>query len=410
VFTGQEHDENTKLIYFGARYYDPDSARFLNQDSYLGEINTPPSLHRYLYAYANPLVYLDRDGHLALDPLEDSLRQGAQDAITDGIATQQSMDNQRNTALIDPFDPNAKPFAEMAGYQAAGYDILADVVGVVDFGLNVAGILANKVGLVSDEVAAEMTKENEEGVQKLVGETVTSALNFKQTANEINQLRQDAKAGDEQAIAALARLKGNIAGSTAIGVLTGGPGTGAGRGVARGVNRGLRNAGRQAFAPNRLNKSSGYVGTGNPRYDELVSGSTSMSRFTKDVEAAGIEVITDSKLLAKAAQDHGPFQAMFDWDAKKFYYNPDNFTKEVFVHEQLHFMKYNRGYQPQAGLLGDSFDEVRVYGFMKRLGQKNNFSASRMKHYDDLLNLYRTDVEVTEASRRLQDALDSFWD
>jgi RHS repeat-associated protein len=65
VFTGQEHDENTGLIYFGARYYDPDTARFINQDSYLGESSTPPSLHRYLYAYGNPTVYVDPDGHAA---------------------------------------------------------------------------------------------------------------------------------------------------------------------------------------------------------------------------------------------------------------------------------------------------------------------------------------------------------
>ena len=66
VFTGQEHDENTNLIYFGARYYDPDAARFLNQDSYLGEANTPPSLHRYLYANANPLVYVDLYGFASI--------------------------------------------------------------------------------------------------------------------------------------------------------------------------------------------------------------------------------------------------------------------------------------------------------------------------------------------------------
>jgi RHS repeat-associated protein len=64
VFTGQEHDENTGLIYFGARYYDPDTARFINQDSYLGESSTPPSLHRYLYAYGNPTFYIDPDGHI----------------------------------------------------------------------------------------------------------------------------------------------------------------------------------------------------------------------------------------------------------------------------------------------------------------------------------------------------------
>ncbi len=63
IFTGQEHDENTGLIYFGARYYDPDTARFLNQDSYLGESNTPPSLHRYLYAYSNPTIYVDPLGY-----------------------------------------------------------------------------------------------------------------------------------------------------------------------------------------------------------------------------------------------------------------------------------------------------------------------------------------------------------
>ena len=38
----------------------------MNQDSYLGEANTPPSLHRYLYAYANPLVYVDLHGYLSV--------------------------------------------------------------------------------------------------------------------------------------------------------------------------------------------------------------------------------------------------------------------------------------------------------------------------------------------------------
>ena len=61
--TGHEKDTNTNLIYFKARFYDPDTGRFLNQDPYLGEAGTPPSLHRYLYAYANPTVYVDLDGY-----------------------------------------------------------------------------------------------------------------------------------------------------------------------------------------------------------------------------------------------------------------------------------------------------------------------------------------------------------
>ncbi len=65
IFTGQEHDERTGLIYFDSRYYDPDIARFVTQDAYLGEIGTPPSLHRYLYAYSNPTVYIDLYGYEA---------------------------------------------------------------------------------------------------------------------------------------------------------------------------------------------------------------------------------------------------------------------------------------------------------------------------------------------------------
>lgn len=59
VFTGHEHDTETGLIYMKARFYDPDTGRFLQQDTYLGESGNPPSLYRYLYAYGNPTVYLD---------------------------------------------------------------------------------------------------------------------------------------------------------------------------------------------------------------------------------------------------------------------------------------------------------------------------------------------------------------
>ncbi len=65
VFTGKEIDQNTGLIYFGARYYDADTARFTTQDTYLGKQDEPPSLHRYLYAYSNPTVYVDLEGYEA---------------------------------------------------------------------------------------------------------------------------------------------------------------------------------------------------------------------------------------------------------------------------------------------------------------------------------------------------------
>ncbi len=67
IFTGQEHDQQTGLIYFGARYYDPDTARFISQDSYLGQPGTPPSLSRYLYSYSNPMIYVDLDGYESVE-------------------------------------------------------------------------------------------------------------------------------------------------------------------------------------------------------------------------------------------------------------------------------------------------------------------------------------------------------
>jgi RHS repeat-associated protein len=72
-------DANTGLIYFGARYYDPDTARFISQDSYLGKTDTPPSLHRYLYAYSNPTVYIDLEGCDAWD-IVNSLIDGGKEA------------------------------------------------------------------------------------------------------------------------------------------------------------------------------------------------------------------------------------------------------------------------------------------------------------------------------------------
>jgi RHS repeat-associated protein len=64
-FTGHERDE-TGLYYFKARFYDPDVGRFLSEDPAEGDFKNPPSLHKYLYAYGNPTVYVDPDGRIAV--------------------------------------------------------------------------------------------------------------------------------------------------------------------------------------------------------------------------------------------------------------------------------------------------------------------------------------------------------
>ena len=65
TYTGHEFDPATGLYYFKARFYDPELGRFASEDPYLGDTTTPPSLDRYLYAYSNPLLFVDLSGYSA---------------------------------------------------------------------------------------------------------------------------------------------------------------------------------------------------------------------------------------------------------------------------------------------------------------------------------------------------------
>jgi RHS repeat-associated protein len=67
AFTGHVYDDETGLYNAKARYFDPKLGRFLTQDSFLGQIDEPPSLHRYLYALDNPVRFVDPTGHAAGD-------------------------------------------------------------------------------------------------------------------------------------------------------------------------------------------------------------------------------------------------------------------------------------------------------------------------------------------------------
>ncbi len=62
-FTGYELDKETGLYNANARFYDPTTARFTTQDSFLGSIDQPPSLHRYAYGWNRPTFWIDRTGH-----------------------------------------------------------------------------------------------------------------------------------------------------------------------------------------------------------------------------------------------------------------------------------------------------------------------------------------------------------
>jgi RHS repeat-associated protein len=89
-FTGKERDEETGLYYYGARYLDPQTSRWLSVDPAMGEYvplapiddearkrngNLPGmggvfnlvNLHVYHYAGNNPVVLVDPDGRISID-------------------------------------------------------------------------------------------------------------------------------------------------------------------------------------------------------------------------------------------------------------------------------------------------------------------------------------------------------
>ncbi|MDZ4819533.1 MAG: DUF2235 domain-containing protein [Planctomycetota bacterium] len=61
-FTGYQKDEATGLYYAGARWYDPLVGGFNAMDPAMGDNSRPVTFNKYLYANANPLVYVDPDG------------------------------------------------------------------------------------------------------------------------------------------------------------------------------------------------------------------------------------------------------------------------------------------------------------------------------------------------------------
>ncbi len=124
AFTGHEKDEETGLYYFKARFYDPQLGRFLSQDGYLGEVENAPSLHRYLYAYANPTVWIDLTGYQSEVPCFGS---GCTPSLTEEEQVQREIDRQ---ALLDKKPSPSENIEEQQGTPKGSETIIEDEQGL----------------------------------------------------------------------------------------------------------------------------------------------------------------------------------------------------------------------------------------------------------------------------------------
>ncbi|MDE8564821.1 colicin E5-related ribonuclease [Anoxybacillus rupiensis] len=68
-YAGYYYDRETKLYYLQARYYDPETARFISRDPDPGDKDDPITQNAYTYANDNPVMLVDPDGNRGLTTL-----------------------------------------------------------------------------------------------------------------------------------------------------------------------------------------------------------------------------------------------------------------------------------------------------------------------------------------------------
>lgn len=65
-YSGELWEETTGLQYLRSRWYDPSLGRFLNEDSFEGELKNPLSLNQYTYVENNSLINYDPNGTFSI--------------------------------------------------------------------------------------------------------------------------------------------------------------------------------------------------------------------------------------------------------------------------------------------------------------------------------------------------------
>jgi RHS repeat-associated protein len=73
LYTGEQLDPNSGFYYLRARYINPSTGRFTQQDGFLGFEGDPSSLHKYAYTKANPISWTDPSGNVTLGEINATL-------------------------------------------------------------------------------------------------------------------------------------------------------------------------------------------------------------------------------------------------------------------------------------------------------------------------------------------------
>jgi RHS repeat-associated protein len=67
-FAGEPQNSFLKQVYLRARWYNTQNGRFDTRDPIMGGASQPMSLHPYMYGYADPVNWVDRNGEYPVNP------------------------------------------------------------------------------------------------------------------------------------------------------------------------------------------------------------------------------------------------------------------------------------------------------------------------------------------------------
>jgi RHS repeat-associated protein len=112
LFAGEQYDSDLHLYYNRARYLNVSTGRFWSMDTYEGDDQDPPSLHKYLYAEGDPVDGMDPSGN------QDDVAAAGSDAIENMASLNLAavVAGVKNTIRDDPRDLWLVPEADHQRY------------------------------------------------------------------------------------------------------------------------------------------------------------------------------------------------------------------------------------------------------------------------------------------------------